>query len=512
MIQRYKLPIIFSVIAVLYPAACILYGDLIPEAAGLGFDGLVRVAGAQAQAQDFETHLLQKIRDGRLSAYGFQHSLIYFVLGGVYWIISQLSSTFADALKVNDIPVYAGMEYRANATIGIVSFWIANSVCLVTSIFLWARILERLAITGAVALLSYFMLFVNVSNLKMPAFYVPMNDSLLLLCGVAALYLYLENRRAGLMGVGVVSGFVRPGLPELSALLLAFPRSKAKSSDSSILGYITAGLAGSILGAGVAYYTSTDARFTLSAPEFLHSSAPVRWLSGAIVCAYVTAGLYFLFRRVAFENAIPKPSNVLSGLAVLAVVWAILWTFAPGPSELTRLGFFRGAILTALALPGISLVSHVVYFGPGILLLILLWPKVAEAANELGIGFVAMLALGICLSVFSESRTITHYIPAFILALTLALAGMKHLRQWGLWTCGALCILFSKVWMQMAAPDPFFDGPMQRYFMNFGPWMSQAAYLWQGLAILASSAIFITWLYGSNIQEALRPRLRRLSS
>jgi hypothetical protein len=61
--------------------------------------------------------------------------------------------------------------------------------------------------------------------------------------------------------------------------------------------------------------------------------------------------------------------------------------------------------------------------------------------------------------------------------------------------------------MQMAAPDRFFDGPrilpLQRYFMNFGPWISPQSYLWQGLAILAGSAVFLIWLYSSKIQEEL---------
>jgi hypothetical protein len=501
MIQQYKLPLIFSAIAVLYPAACILYGDLIPEVAGLGYDGV----GSATLSQDV-ARLIYNVQ----SSYTIQHSLVWFVLGGVYWLIAQFSTAFTDALNVNYIPGLAEQGYRANATIAIASYWIVNSICLVTSIFLWAKILERLAITGAVALLSYFMLFISVGNLKILSFYVIIGDSPMLLFGVSAIYLYLAGRSIWLMALGVASGFIRPGLPELSALLLVFPRMapKAKSSSGHALGYVAAGLAGSILAAGFAYYTLMDARLIVNDPEFLHGPVALRWLSGAIVCAYVTVGLYFLFRRVDFKDAIPKPGHVLSGLAVVASVMAILWVLAPGATEVSQLEFFRRGILTGSALPGISLVSHVVYFGPGILLVILLWPKVADAAAELGTGFVAMLALGVCLSIFSESRAITPYIPGFILALTLALARMEHLRQWGFVASAALCVLFSKVWMQMSAPDPFFDGPglrpMQRYFMNFGPWISPQAYVWQGLAILAASVVLIGWLYGSKIQEKLK--------
>ncbi len=490
MIQKYTLPLIFSAIAIFYPAACILYGDLIPEAAGLGHDGVHSATYSQHIAT-----LFNQVPN----AYTVQHSLIWFVLGGVYWLIAQFSATFADALNVNHIPGLAPQGWRANATIAIASYWAVNSICLVASIFCWAKIVERLAITGAVAVLSYFMLFISVGNLKMPSFYVIIGDLPMLLFGVGAIYLYLANRRGWLMGFGILSGFIRSGLPEMAALLLMFPHVThgTRSSSGGHLGYVAAGLGGAILAAGVAYCIDDPQHLLYT--QHLQDSVAVRLLSGAIACAYVTVGLYFLFRRVRLDDAIPQIRHVLSALAVVAGVATPLWLFA-GPTDLSYLEFFKRGVYTGSAFPGISLVAHIVYFGPGILLVILLWPKVADAARELGTGFVAMLGLGVCLSIFSESRTITAYIPAFILALILALARMGHLRKWGFVACATLCVLFSKVWMQMAVTDRFFDGPglvpLQRYFMNFGPWFSPRSYLWQGLAILLASAILISWLYG----------------
>src|SRR5215831_7342996 len=204
--HRYALLLVFSAIAVLYPAACILRGDLIPEAAGLGHDGAV----SAAFSQDLATHLFNQ----RPNAYTLQHSLVWFVLGGVYWLIAQFSGAFAAALKINNIPGLTDQFWAANATIAIASYWAVNSVCLVTSIFLWAKILERIAVTGAVALLSYFLLFINVGNLKMPSFYVVIGDTPMLLYGVGAIYLWVEARRTWLAGSGIASGFIRPGLPE----------------------------------------------------------------------------------------------------------------------------------------------------------------------------------------------------------------------------------------------------------------------------------------------------------
>jgi hypothetical protein len=81
---------------------------LIPEAAGLGHDGVRSATYSQHIAT-----LFNQVPD----AYTVQHSLIWFVLGGVYWLIAQFSATFADALNVNHIPELASQGWRANATI-----------------------------------------------------------------------------------------------------------------------------------------------------------------------------------------------------------------------------------------------------------------------------------------------------------------------------------------------------------------------------------------------------------
>jgi hypothetical protein len=162
-----------------------------------------------------------------------------------------------------------------------------------------------------------------------------------------------------------------------------------------------------------------------------------------------------------------------------------------------------------------------VYFGPAILLMLLIWPRVSAAARELGVGFVVFLTLGLCVSLNSESRVITQYIPGFALALSLALSRMPDLPRWGWGATGIFCVAFSKVWMSMSGPDRIFSGkffefPEQRYFMNFGPWMSLQTYLIQGAAALAVALVLALWLYGprswKDATEAVRKmRARGLS-
>jgi hypothetical protein len=510
-VVEHRRPLIFAGLAILYPLVCILCGDLIPVNAGLGYDG----ARSAAFSQHVSKHLLNQVH----GAYTFQKSLIWFLLGGIYWVIAQISPAFRSALAVNDMPEMVQYGMSANATIGIVSYWLVNSVCLATSIFLWERILRRLSIRGPVALLSYFLLFINVANLKMVSFYITISDVPLLLVGMSAIYFYLAVRQRALMTLGIISGFVRSGLPELNALLLLFPYRgvavREHRPGALSVGAVLSGFASIVLIASTLYW-GVIKREVLVQDGLLGA----RWLAAPILCCYVAVGLFILVRPLALFDLIPKLGDLVRGAAVLATVAVLLKIFA-SPSDLEKFEFFHRSVLTGLIFPGLSLVAHVVYFGPAILLILLLWSRLSAVAQEFGTGFVAVLALGLFLSINSESRTLTQYLPAFTIALSIALARMPNLPRWGMIATAILCVAFSKVWLPMAGPTRLYDGqhyafPEQLYFMNFGPWMSLQSYLWQTAAVLGAALILVAWLYGPRdvintkaLVQMLRARMAR---
>jgi len=215
-LSRYKWPLLFSAIAIAYPALCLAVGDIIPVKDGLGYDG------------DRWAQLSQRVRpwmlNRRIDAYAFQKSLPWFILGGFYWVIGALSPAFAEAMRT------------FNVTIALVSYWILNSICLAGSAFLWKSILDELKVREPAALLSYVLLFISVGNLRMPAFYVTISDVQMMLVGTLVLYLFLKSRQLSLLPVGYLSGFVRAGLPEagfnLGSLRGALRRTDPRDSVS----------------------------------------------------------------------------------------------------------------------------------------------------------------------------------------------------------------------------------------------------------------------------------------
>jgi len=472
-LSRYKWPLLFSAIAIVYPALCLALGDIIPVKDGLGYDG------------DRWAQLSQRIRPRmltrRIDAYTFQKSLPWFVLGGSYWVIGTFSSAFAEAMET------------VNVTIALVSYWVLNSICLAGSAFLWKCMLDELRVREPAALLSYVLLFVSVGNLRMPAFYVTISDVQMTLVGTLVLYLFVKSRQLLLLPVGFLSGFVRSGLPEAVALLVLFPRRHAAVRQDRDRGWFAAVMAAFavVAIAAVCIWHIDGLRQYTPAPDLL-------WMSILILCAYVGTALYFLLRELTIADLRPRLADIGKALLVVVPV-AIVLKLVAAPSSMPLTGFVRTTVETGTFLPGVSLVGLVVYYGPGFLLVILLFPRCAKAAGTFGPGFIAFLSLGTCMTMVSESRIAAVYVPAFLAVVTLVLSEMRELSRWGYYVAAALCVVFSKVWLPMAWSDaysrPFTKFPEQLYFMNFGPFMSTQTFALQAAAVVVATLVLACWLF-----------------
>jgi hypothetical protein len=475
-LSRYKWPLLFSVIAILYPALCLSYGDIIPVNRGLGYEG----ERFSQIAQWFPWML-----DRRIDAGSFQKSLSWLILGGSYYVLGKFSPAFAEALQ------------NFSVTIALVSSWVVNSICLAGAAFLWKGILDELKVREPAALLSYFLLFVSVGNLRMPAFDVALNDVQMTLVGVLVLYLFLKSRQLSLLPVGFLSGFVRAWLPESVVLLVLFPRrhsvpSQDASRQNWVHGWFGAAMAFAVFViAGLCiWHIDRLWQFTIA--------SHLLWASILLLCIYVGTALYFLHRGLPIETLRPRLADVGRALLVMMPVAIVLKLVA---SPLIMLPMSLVDEVGTFYFPGISLVALVVYYGPGFLLLVLLLPRCAKAAEMFGPGLFAFLLLGICMTVFSESRIAAVYVPAFLALVTLVLSEMRELERWGYYVTAALCVLFSKIWLPMRWSGPysetFFQFPEQSYFMHFAPYMTAQTFALQAAACVMAMLVLGAWLYGS---------------
>jgi len=196
-------------------------------------------------------------------------------------------------------------------------------------------------------------------------------------------------------------------------------------------------------------------------------------------------------------------------LAVLMIagIWAaatwlkIQFLQSPDPkisSPMNIALFLGGSFSLAVAKPLLPLVSSVVYFGPVVLLAVLIFPTVAQSAERLGTGLFLAFSMTVLLGgIMSESRQLINVFPCVAVAVACAVH-QKHLSNLTFAALLAAALGFSKVWlvinfagMQDYAYKSVTDSPLQRYFMHHGPFMDMEHYLWQASAVAFTA--FVLW-------------------
>ena len=172
----------------------------------------------------------------------------------------------------------------------------------------------------------------------------------------------------------------------------------------------------------------------------------VVWISIAGVGLYFLGGVYGLARG-AFDNdgtdgsdgeqeSIAKrlrrvltPDRYAALVVLFVIAWKIFVARFEKPAITADFIFCGPAALftRSTVLPLIFLVGDAIYYGPLIVLAVLLWRPLCRHAAEAGLGTLAYLALGFAISISSESRHLLHVVPfvvAFV-ALTLDRRGLS---------------------------------------------------------------------------------------
>jgi hypothetical protein len=181
-------------------------------------------------------------------------------------------------------------------------------------------------------------------------------------------------------------------------------------------------------------------------------------------------------------------------LFILVGVYMILFRGASNnPSPLNYKGFLANIVVSAIANPLTFLVSHAVYLGPIVLVLLYFTKSFIDQVNKYGAG-LHLFTLGyMLLSVNSETRLFINAWPFFVVFLCKSMEGVKLPRSFYL-LLFLFALILSKFWYRINVDyfsESYLNFPEQRYFMSIGPWMSDEMYLLQGAIIL----IVFFWMY-----------------
>lgn len=498
--------------------ANILWAERLTVNGGLGWDGLLY----GTWAKDFYRHVFAE----GVSEYYAQRVLPSAL---VHYGTRIVLSPFLGAARTGAI-----LDDNRNI---ILAFDIYNLILLLVSVYVWGLIAGELKVSDRGRWLGFLLLFVNFAILKNNFYHPTLTDTTAFALGILAFYFFLTGRPVGLLCVLAAGAFTWPTLAYMVALLYVFPREPGSPTRQSRDAQGTAPEPPRAPARGLNVYAAAGvALFMLLALLYLvtrNFEARLQELAGVmridlrLLYVSIVAVVVYLFAglKPALADArLFDPRGLLRAVrwdraAVFAVLFVLLRVGVKLLAANVEMGgtdtrqFIRYTFLASLCEPLIFLVAHAVWFGPAVVMLLLLWGPFCEEAGRYGVGFRMLLILTFLLSINPQSRFMINVLPAFVMLLAAMLdragLGRRALAGWAL-----LSLVYSKVWYTFNTGPQVYDGiesllrfPLQHYFANSGSWMSTRMYYIQGAAVALTAVL----LYAAYRRGGARGRAGRLA-
>ncbi len=368
----------------------------------------------------------------------------------------------------------------------IAAFLLGNWLLQLLLVVTWDATARALALADRGKWLGFALLFCSFANLKQPYFYPVLTDTPAVVLGAALLYFHLASRSAAMLLCLFAAAFTWPALFVSGSLLWMFERRPLAERPPP-------GRRAELAALGAALSTLAVSVGFMGVPREAAALASTLVLAG--YAFLVARGLLWsaeLFEARTYRAAL-RPWRLATAAALFLVLRLGLEAVSTAPG-MTLSRHLRHVMLYNSGRPALFLLAHAVYFGPVLLLALLLWPELRRAAHRLGLGVTAFTAFQLAHALNSESRQLVDALPLLALLATLAAetSGWTTSRTW---IVAGLGLLGSKAWLTMGGGDwqDAFSFPAQYYFMNMGPSMNATALLVQAAAALFSLGL-LGWL------------------
>ncbi len=437
------------------------------------------------------------------------------VNGGFGWdgvIYGRWAKDFYHQVIISDISEYslqrvlpAAVVHYSLRVLGIglhdrniiLGFGVLNLFLVILAAFLWVQIADELRLSTRGAWLGLTGMFFNFAVLKQAFYYPVQTDSAAFALGTLSLYCFLKGHSAGLLGAVLLGAFAWPTVFYFGLVLFAFPKKEHSPLPArGRLHVIAAGALTLAVVAGIIHFHF----FKQVRPSALESKAmPIESLvvfSLMCVAAYLFVGIRTLVgdRRL-YDIEHLKRSLMAGRLGLAVIVFAAtrflidhLSSGEPGPTRY----FFVRTLVECITKPAIFLVAHPIYYGPLLILACFLWRPFCREVHRHGVGLTIVMLMGVILSINPESRMLINLWPFFV-AFTVKATESLRWKSSPYWVMAGLSLFFSKIWLKINTHplegNPL-EFPLQRYFMNHGPWMSTGMYLVQGGFVLLTAILF----------------------
>ncbi len=484
----------------------LFWGEKVPAAGGLGWDGVVYAS----MVRDLGTILSHH----HLSGYYTQRIVPAAIVRGMLLALGA---------PMNNANIIRGFE-------------VYNLILLSGACWAWKRMVSVHHLSLAGCWLGFSGIFINYECSKQ-SFYNPvLTDVTALFVAMLLLLFYVEKRPLALFFTTIIGAFSWPVVSVSGACLLFFMRTELPvnvvapasasfiTKETPILQLVKLGglvfLALSIIGCiGIALASPRpDLACNLPAPlahallrlasectqrrfflgiERLLTALPS--FVGMFLALFLLVGSIKFFRAVLVSIYRAQRTLVALSCAAFLVPFGVAKVLSN--PDIANEGSLLQLILHALLPPEgkffLPFVTLAVFWGPAMLLMIVCWKAFCVEARRLGPGVVAIMAMSMLLGLVGEPRFLTIGWPFFVLALVRTLERVRVNASFK-YVFGALTIMYAQFWMRInVAPwspsdyEGIQEYPKQIYFMHYGLWMNWWAYSFQLVALIISAI----WLY-----------------
>jgi hypothetical protein len=350
---------------------------------------------------------------------------------------------------------------------------------------------------------GFVALFAGFANARHALYYPTLTDPTAFTLGMLLVWGYLTDRPWAVWLAGALGTLTWPALPPIAMVLLILPRSRSPVAPVAArwtkLVHVIAAV---VAAAGTAAFLLIARNYLLHPVPGVGDEKFARWvrrdlliLTVPCLIAMLGVGWYVLLRDPrlfhlrGYLGPLPRRHWIWAAAAVASLIaLRLAWTGAIGTRGEGPSGaqFLCEHTLAALRGPLWGLVHHVVYFGPIIAVAAMFWRRVTRTVNGFGPGAVIALAVTLAFAAGSNSRQWNHLLP-FLVATTIAATESRWTARRAL-CFAAIALPWSKLWLTIGYDRhvSWWEFPNQRYFMNHGPYASDAMYLVHLVAALVS--------------------------
>lgn len=451
-------------------SACGLFYEHVPANNGLGWDG-------KNYAQltiTFE----KMVEAGQVDSYQYQRIL-------TPAIIYYLCKWFHIPLSVETVPLIYG---------------IYNLVLIIGSALLFFAICTSLRINKNLEIIGFASIFFNYFILKNTPYYPVLTDISAFFMGMLLCYCFIKQYTPGMLITLLLGHFTYP-LFLLSSLPLF-----ANIRTNLFTARVNTAVFFKVLAVGLIAIILIVLALMLTVPDLLLIPRYTMPLNRYLLPLSVLLLLVYIWRLITVFGHFPlAPAaqhtrwwliRIIGALFFVAACSYVISTISIPEDVFTPRVFLMNIFQQSIANPLAPIVSHIIYFGPAILLVVFFYRPFAHTILQTGDSALAYFLIAALLSLGSESRQFVHFYPFVIVMLMISLNDLAISGRQAFLFC-ALSLVLSKCWFTINVPGifeqyDFMNFPDQRYFMNHGPFMNNLSYFINlGIAALTGMMLFL---------------------